>query len=151
MEDALVVDGSIPDNLWDDYTSELFGGIMSKPKHTPGPWHWNEDIWDGKHPEWRYNTLYAADGEPVLEHWAHYADDAGLDVSDANASLIASAPELLEERNRYRKALKKLMNETRGVLNIDEGAMRYLISNTNYDILVQRVAEAQEALETREE
>ncbi|AVQ10122.1 hypothetical protein [Siphoviridae environmental samples] len=57
-------------------------------KHTPGPWTWNED----------FEGLLGASDADVL----HYADYEGMWLSDykgcrqANARLIAAAPELLE-------------------------------------------------------
>lgn len=55
--------------------------------HTPGPWTWGDN----------FNGLYGAEHESVLS----YADYEGMwlsfnDGHDANARLIASAPELLE-------------------------------------------------------
>lgn len=56
-------------------------------KHTPGPWAWPE----------HFNGLDGADGEPVLR-WEPY-DGMWLstldDREEANARLIAAAPELL--------------------------------------------------------
>jgi hypothetical protein len=52
--------------------------------HTPGPW-----INDASHPEWERNVIWAND---VVV--AHVVDDQHGNA-DANASLIAAAPELL--------------------------------------------------------
>ena len=52
--------------------------------HTPGPWS-N----DHSHPEWERNVVWA--GDLVV---AHVVDDQH-DDADANAHLIAAAPELL--------------------------------------------------------
>ena len=52
--------------------------------HTPGPW-----INDASHPEWERNVIWAND---VVV--AHVVDDQHGNA-DANASLIAAAPEML--------------------------------------------------------
>jgi len=57
--------------------------------HTPGPW-----INDASHPEWERNVIWAND---VVV--AHVVDDQHGNA-DANARLIAAAPELLSELKR---------------------------------------------------
>jgi len=52
--------------------------------HTPGPW-----VNDSSHSEWGKNVVWA--GDVVI---AHVVDDQH-DNADANARLIAAAPELL--------------------------------------------------------
>lgn len=52
--------------------------------HTPGPW-----VNDKTHPEWERNVVWA--GDTVI---AHVVDDQHGNA-DANARLIAAAPELL--------------------------------------------------------
>ncbi len=87
---------------------------MIESKHTPGPWHQNEQT----------GAIYAADGfevcdtfsEPYTsEKWAlnpknHWSDNPGVDYiersgeeAQANAELIASAPALLQEVEKLRK------------------------------------------------
>jgi len=66
--------------------------------YTPGPWDWNIDE-RGSLTQQRYNryhTLYARGGVKVLHHWDQYCDDSGLELSDEDAKLIESAPDLLE-------------------------------------------------------
>ena len=61
-------------------------------KHTPGPWHCgNRDNW------WRIydeNGVYIAAAKDPSPAPNHKAD--GFDIEEANARLIAAAPELLE-------------------------------------------------------
>lgn len=58
-------------------------------KHTPGPWQWEK----------RGGAFRAIEGPSGLSVAVteEYAGDAWIDVSEANASLIAAAPELLAE------------------------------------------------------
>jgi hypothetical protein len=68
---------------------------MNETPWTPGPWTiarddrgWIQGIQplspdDGRH-------------EKGVTYWAAYADDAGLDVTEADASLIALAPDIAE-------------------------------------------------------
>ena len=65
-------------------------------KFTPEPWEWNDDQWGGEHLEWRYDSLTGADGTPVLELFSEYCDDSGMLLSEANASLIAAAPDMYD-------------------------------------------------------
>ena len=63
-------------------------------KHTPGPWTWGES----------YNGLYGSGKDNEVLRFAPYEGmylDWGSKSRDANARLIAAAPELLE-------ALKKI-------------------------------------------
>ena len=69
---------------------------------TPGPWTWNER----PHECSTYHELTGSDGEKVIES----AEYEGCWLSnhkhtDANAALIARAPDLLRERDELREAL----------------------------------------------
>lgn len=57
-------------------------------KHTPGPWQWEK----------RGGAFRAIEGPsgPSVAVTEEYAGDAWIDVSEANARLIAAAPEMLE-------------------------------------------------------
>lgn len=58
-------------------------------KHTPGPWTWGES----------YNGLYGSGKDNEVLRFAPYEGmylDWGSKSRDANARLIAAAPELLE-------------------------------------------------------
>lgn len=61
---------------------------MNTARYTPGPWHWHDD------------TLTTSDGTPVLMGGTYLRDHrvvaVSIDVRDADASLIAAAPDLLE-------------------------------------------------------
>jgi hypothetical protein len=64
----------------------------TETKHTPGPWRVSE----GMTPD----TLLVRDDEHgIAQVWAAYRPDGPLEVGtkEANARLIAAAPELLEE------------------------------------------------------
>ena len=67
---------------------------MNKPTHTPGPW----EIERG------YSTIIKSIGPCVPDE---YAGSAWLEVSEADARLIAAAPDLLE-------ALKAMLSEVEG-------------------------------------
>lgn len=63
--------------------------------HTPGPWEHIQHGWDGS---------YIVGDDPRVNHKRHIADvNLYHDGSEANASLIAAAPDLLE-------ALESLVN-----------------------------------------
>jgi hypothetical protein len=58
-------------------------------KHTPGPWKWNKN----------YHGLDGPRGEAILDYAAYegmWVPDYAGDWAEANARLIAAAPELLE-------------------------------------------------------
>jgi hypothetical protein len=64
--------------------------------HTPGPWFWAEDSRGN-----RTNLMRSGSGDYVATPQADIGDyglsvDRWTDASDADASLIAAAPELLE-------------------------------------------------------
>jgi hypothetical protein len=78
-------------------------------------WHWEIDKWHGG-----YSGLYEENNIPVLipQHendgdegaaWFNTDGDAGDEtLTKEHASLIASAPELKAERDRYLEALEKI-------------------------------------------
>jgi hypothetical protein len=69
----------------------------NKTKHTPGPWK----VAKAKNGR-RY--VYSTDNFPVIS-WPAYRSGA---EREANARLIASAPDLLAERDALLKALKEI-------------------------------------------
>ena len=60
-------------------------------QHTPGPWRWvpQPDY------SWQYQDLMSASGEVVLSG-EEAPDPSGIEISHADARLIAAAPDLLE-------------------------------------------------------
>ena len=87
----------------------------NKPAHTPGKWVWVDCA--GKR-DWsseafqagRIKLVSEANGSVVLEEWAEYAADAGLNMSDADAKLIAAAPLMAEALSQVR--MHKCMFDT---------------------------------------
>jgi hypothetical protein len=77
---------------------------MSKQKHTPGPWN----LSDGANGEWQVTAPDAVDlkGEDwsVAMVFGSVGHDGGNGESDANARLIAAAPDLLEAAELLEKA-----------------------------------------------
>lgn len=68
-------------------------GIITKVTHTPGPWHENDGFIYGDNP-------------PLIVCDPH-CDVADHDEREANARLIASAPDLLEAVIDLRKELRE--------------------------------------------
>jgi hypothetical protein len=60
-------------------------------QHTPGPWRW---VPEPDYP-WQYQDLMSASGEVVLSG-EEAPDPSGIELSHADARLIAAAPDLLE-------------------------------------------------------
>ena len=59
-------------------------------RHTPGPWRWDLNNDQGS------PLIYGFNYEPVVAmHHADYNSEAWWEVRDADARLIAAAPELL--------------------------------------------------------
>lgn len=68
---------------------------MDKPAHTPGPW-------SVIHNSWEVSTVYGPDGETIAECPINsiVTEDTQFEheaVKEANARLIETAPDLLEE------------------------------------------------------
>lgn len=61
--------------------------INNTKKHTPGPWTYNPNNQDGMLPH--DNVIVAADGTDII------SPSEWVTIKDANAYLIAAAPELL--------------------------------------------------------
>jgi hypothetical protein len=62
---------------------------MSETKHTPGPWSWGRDVDEA------INVYFDDDGDGIPDAEV-FASDAPDDNSEANARLIAAAPDLAE-------------------------------------------------------
>ena len=79
-------------------------------KHTPGPWKWQpagtEPLKLNGETRYDYDELHGENGDAwVLLGVLHNDSTAGIDVSEANARLIASAPQLLEALEEINKAM----------------------------------------------
>lgn len=74
--------------------------METKAQHTPGPWR-NHDFKDKRHNEYAVmsETGHQDDGGAVkvCSVWAGRKNHVGWAVGEANARLIAAAPELLDE------------------------------------------------------
>lgn len=65
---------------------------MSEVKHTPGPW-----VWNGKHGSLhRIGEAPYRFGECVLRPTWEYDEGTDLEIGEADAALIAAAPDILE-------------------------------------------------------
>lgn len=113
-----------------------------KFRHTPGPW-----IYDiHEHSFYIFTAAemdMVADGDPDdvgiarMRGVGRGADDA---EQEANARLIAAAPELYD-------ALTKLGNEVSALIGNYEPMLSEMIGNTNAAVLHQRLLEARAALQ----
>lgn len=77
-------------------------------KHTPGPWE--------LHNGYLIRKVHGDDATPIAEMRAPYRKRVGLVrghyEQEANARLIAQAPELLEERDALRAEVRRLKRES---------------------------------------
>jgi hypothetical protein len=62
---------------------------MSEIKHASGPWQWDDEVWTEYDPAERAPWLIGADGRLILTGQIRCQ-------TEADARLIAAAPELLE-------------------------------------------------------
>lgn len=107
-------------------------------KHTPGPWTAEKD----------YTTLTGEYVEPMIWAGANTATPKhiavvriGLEGTQANARLIATAPDLLE-------AIRKLANDASGFLALSDVERHGM---TNSRILRDRIEEARDAIAKAED
>lgn len=76
---------------------------MSESKHTPGPWFVDED----QRPDMEWNRhIYGPDGLAVC--FMAHSDGKDVARDEANAALIARAPDLAAEVERLKTALTKI-------------------------------------------
>lgn len=87
-------------------------GVMSEHKHTPGPWQWSLS---GPGPTCKIYHKTIILGEIVLARILASHDEKlmmpSLEVAEANARLIAAAPELLEAAKIMRERIRQLAND----------------------------------------
>lgn len=90
--------------------------------HSPGPWLWNE----------KNGSLHQAPGEgpyrygpAVLSPSYEYESGTNVEVSDADAALIAAAPDLLEALNALLDACNYVANMHGGDLGQEIGPPAY--------------------------
>jgi hypothetical protein len=101
---------------------------MTREQHTPGPWSYG-----GKSETW-----YRVEAPPPADReWA--ADHVCNAFSEADAVLIAAAPELLD-------ALDRLTGEVAACWGMDEVALRHELGNTNYSVVADRIEAARTAI-----
>lgn len=88
---------------------------MSAAGHTPGPWSYDGDGFESAAAADTGTdgyTVFSVDAEGQLVENICNIDDAGDDlISEANARLIAAAPELLEALRNTRAALAYALSE----------------------------------------
>lgn len=105
--------------------------MNEQPKFTPGPWKAHNDIVTADIPRGEYRTTAVA---YTGDEWRHLGGLCYGDEEDANARLIAAAPEMYSllaqwaaldagawavERNAFEKA--RLLDATRAALGKVEG------------------------------
>jgi predicted RNase H-like nuclease (RuvC/YqgF family) len=67
-------------------------------RHTPGPWEWSDDF---------NSKLLGADGSEIIE-CVSFDEDAYIQASIPDGTLIAQAPDILKERDELREKVRKL-------------------------------------------
>jgi len=91
--------------------------MENKPKHTPGPWKWQND-WKkqsyGPHGLRSMDDLISTNGE-VLK-WGDTGEEGIYCLNEADAALIAAAPEMLEALE-YLVAIYSAIFTSTGILN----------------------------------
>jgi len=76
---------------------------MTESKHTPGPWLYREDKGGG------YEVFPYNGGPPEIGEWAEICTISEYNKDpEADARLVAAAPELLEELKRTRDDLTNI-------------------------------------------
>ena len=75
-------------------------------KHTPGPWYVGSGTYEGRN---IYSVASVTDDEGfTYQPIVATAEDDGIDCWDANARLIAAAPDLLEALKWYESKAKQM-------------------------------------------
>lgn len=113
-------------------------------KHTPGPWvieENHEECYGSLLARW---LILAKEGHGYALATAITDTDELRLEGEANARLIAAAPDLLLE-------LTRLSREVGGILYGFELELREAIGNTNFAVLKQKVKEADAAIHKAED
>lgn len=93
----------------------------SGQQHTPGPWHFNEDL---SHHLTR--LVYAADGHLVAD--AGRIHKRSIEEMTANARLIAVAPELLQALEHATQELEGWYDLAKNGLRTSKGKREVVVS-----------------------
>lgn len=106
-------------------------------QYTPGPWMWEADGREQR------TALRSSNGDCVIYAQADISGytpsvDPWTDVSDADARLIAAAPDLLEALRAADEALAQV--------TAFEDDARYIMGNTNFEIVKLRRQEVRAAI-----
>jgi methionine synthase II (cobalamin-independent) len=95
--------------------------LFMNTQHTPGPWTYSRSA--VQYGDWRFYVAQA-EGAPYTPHYSDVAtliaetvNDERRSIQEANARLIAAAPDLLE-------ALKRLMGGTTTLQDAQEAAQQ---------------------------
>lgn len=81
-------------------------------KYTPGPWNYRESLASGN------NFIYAGGKKEAIAGVLRYVSEDGGTEGDANARLIAAAPELLAAAHKIVESLEELAHVQCGDRNI---------------------------------
>jgi hypothetical protein len=73
---------------------------MGEMKHTPGPWEWDNGLLPPDGPE-RFADIYTVGGDIIIASF-----NERIPEGEANAHLIAAAPDLLEAGQELQSARK---------------------------------------------
>lgn len=104
-------------------------------EHTPGPWEWSIP----RMPKHRESRWITAGGLFVAKVYGGTDYISDSKETDANARLIAAAPEMLE-------ALDRLTGEVAAHWGMSEPMLRQELGNTNYSVVAVCIASARQAI-----
>ena len=90
-------------------------------------------------PQLRVGKDGTVEAHICYESWRQFPSINFQEMQRANAKLITASPEMAD-------SLFRLTNELVGMMNMAEPEIRAAVGNTNYSVLLERVAEAKTAL-----
>lgn len=79
----------------------------SAAAHTPGPWDWDSNVIPPDGPD-RYAVITAADGDIVIASYNEMREFSPTE-GEANARLIAAAPDMAKDGTALLMALAKIL------------------------------------------